>query len=187
MIWNFVSFLLFFHLFSSPNHIICQHRSIGLPVICGYRYLPSLLRMINGRNWIYSPRNLFIWTRIGSVPKHWSSSRWSDHIWFIHCNEELERAALCAAHPIVNINLHRVMWHETLKKVNTHIIVWVDIQGTCKLNKLEIYCWLLEFYVLATSKVISGRVPICDSAHSWRLYSAVPPGNQAVEFIVIRH
>ena len=31
--------------------------------------------------------------------------------------------------------------------------------------------WLVV-YVLATSKVIRGRVPICDSAHSWRLYSA---------------
>ena len=34
--------------------------------------------------------------------------------------------------------------------------------------------WLLEFYVLATSKVISGQVPICDSAQPSRLYSAVP-------------
>ena len=31
--------------------------------------------------------------------------------------------------------------------------------------------WLL-FYVLATSKVISGGVPTCDSVHSWQLYSA---------------
>ena len=38
--------------------------------------------------------------------------------------------------------------------------------------------WLSWFGVLATSKVISGRVPSCDSAHSWRLYSAAPLGNQ---------
>ena len=31
----------------------------------------------------------------------------------------------------------------------------------------ELCVCLLEFYVLATSMVISGRVPSCDSAHSW--------------------
>ena len=36
----------------------------------------------------------------------------------------------------------------------------------------------LLFYALATSKAISGRVPTCDSAHSWRHYSAAPLGNQ---------
>ena len=39
------------------------------------------------------------------------------------------------------------------------------------------YC-LLDVYVLATSTVISGRIPTCDSAHSWRLYSTVPTGYQ---------
>ena len=38
--------------------------------------------------------------------------------------------------------------------------------------------WMLEVYILATSKVISGRVPTCDSAHSWRIYSAAPLGDQ---------
>ena len=40
--------------------------------------------------------------------------------------------------------------------------------------------YVLLFYVLATSKVISGRVLICDSAHSWRLCSATSLGHQAV-------
>ena len=35
----------------------------------------------------------------------------------------------------------------------------------------------LVFYVLATSEVISGRVPTCDSANLWWLYSAAPLGN----------
>ena len=39
---------------------------------------------------------------------------------------------------------------------------------------------LLLLYILATSEVISGRVPTCDSAHSRRLYSATQLGNQAV-------
>ena len=38
---------------------------------------------------------------------------------------------------------------------------------------------LLEFYVLATSKVISGWVLTCDSVHSWWLYSDSPLGDQA--------
>ena len=40
-------------------------------------------------------------------------------------------------------------------------------------------CWLLELYVLATSKVISGQLPTFDSAHPWRLYSAAPLTDQA--------
>ena len=39
--------------------------------------------------------------------------------------------------------------------------------------------YLLLFYILTTSKVISGRVPTCDIAHSWRLYSAVSLEHQA--------
>ena len=38
---------------------------------------------------------------------------------------------------------------------------------------------VLSFCVLATSKVISGWVPTCDRAQSWRLYSAAPPRDQA--------
>ena len=43
--------------------------------------------------------------------------------------------------------------------------------------------WLLLVYVLATSKVISGRVPTCDSAQSWRLYNTAPLGDQAVSIM----
>ena len=39
--------------------------------------------------------------------------------------------------------------------------------------------WLLEFYVLATSKAISGQVLTWDSTHSWWLYSASTQGEQA--------
>ena len=44
-------------------------------------------------------------------------------------------------------------------------------------------CWLVcfwLFYALATSEVISGRVPIYASAHLWRLYSASQLGHHAV-------
>ena len=35
------------------------------------------------------------------------------------------------------------------------------------------------FDTLATYKVILGRVPTCDSAHSWQLHSPTPLGNKA--------
>ena len=38
---------------------------------------------------------------------------------------------------------------------------------------------LLVFYILATSNVIPGWIPTCDSARSWLLHNAAPPGDQA--------
>ena len=40
--------------------------------------------------------------------------------------------------------------------------------------------WWSFMYIVETSRVISRWVLVCDSAHSWRLYSAVPLGDQAV-------
>ena len=34
--------------------------------------------------------------------------------------------------------------------------------------------WVLEFYLLAISKIISGRVPTCESGFSRWLYSVAP-------------
>ena len=45
---------------------------------------------------------------------------------------------------------------------------------------ISIASFSLVVYIWATSKVIAGQVPACDSAHSWRLYSAVPLGNQTM-------
>ena len=39
---------------------------------------------------------------------------------------------------------------------------------------------VLEFYILATAKVISELLPICDSAKSWRLYNAAALEDQVV-------
>ena len=64
---------------------------------------------------------------------------------------------------------------------------------TCKyIYKIHIYIytqvgWLLEFYILATFKSISGRLPICNSANSWQLYSAVPLGDQAASTMTQSH
>ena len=43
---------------------------------------------------------------------------------------------------------------------------------------LHVACCLLLFYILASSKVISGRVLTWDSTHLWRLNSAATLGNQ---------
>ena len=54
----------------------------------------------------------------------------------------------------------------------------------CRLNiflKYGLVGWLLEFYILATYRVISGWVPTCDSVHSWQLYIAALLGNQAAD------
>ena len=44
---------------------------------------------------------------------------------------------------------------------------------------LPVPVYLSLFYLLATFKIISGHTPTCHSAHSWRLHSAVPLGDQA--------
>ena len=40
------------------------------------------------------------------------------------------------------------------------------------INDDELAGWLLEFYILATSRFISGWVLTCDSAYPWILYGA---------------
>ena len=59
---------------------------------------------------------------------------------------------------------------------NIHMLAHHDVVG-----------WLLGFYTLATSKVISGQIQICDSVHSWWLYSAAPLGDQAANTISLSH
>ena len=43
--------------------------------------------------------------------------------------------------------------------------------------------WFLKLYILTTSKVISGWVATCDSAHLWRFYSAAPLGDQTTSIM----
>ena len=47
--------------------------------------------------------------------------------------------------------------------------VSVTVESGCTVGVWLLLFVCLLFYVLATSKVISGQVPTCDSAHSWRL------------------
>ena len=76
----------------------------------------------------------------------------------------------------------RRRWRRPLRRLmfscskNPHYITQSRIHQT---NYQLWFVSLLLFYVLATSKVISGWVPTCDSAHSSWLYGAAL-GNQAV-------
>ena len=45
--------------------------------------------------------------------------------------------------------------------------------------------WLLEFCVIATSKVISGWASACDTVRSWRCYRAFPLVNQATSIMTV--
>ena len=42
--------------------------------------------------------------------------------------------------------------------------------------------WLLEFYIQATSKVISGLISTCDSVRSWIHYSAAQLRDHAARY-----
>ena len=44
----------------------------------------------------------------------------------------------------------------------------------------RLICLFVLFYILATPKVFQHGTPICDSTHSWRLYSAAPLWDQAI-------
>ena len=60
----------------------------------------------------------------------------------------------------------------------------------CEYRAMEVNCisWLLDFYILATSKLISEGLLICGSAHSWQMYSGAPLGDQATNtFGLISH
>ena len=62
-----------------------------------------------------------------------------------------------------------------MKRRNKFSWNWRQKEGSVKLKP-----WgFLELYILTTSKVISGWVPTCDSAHLWRLYNTALPENQA--------
>ena len=80
---------------------------------------------------------------------------------------------------------------------NVTVIYWVMVpEAQCPVRKelglpmrqhyevsMNAHCHkrvcLLLFSILATSKIISGRVLTCDCEHSWHFYSAAPQEDQA--------
>ena len=54
--------------------------------------------------------------------------------------------------------------HWPVNKLDQNAHSWSEHNAALNTNYC---CWLLEFYILATSTITSGQVPFCDSAHSW--------------------
>ena len=64
---------------------------------------------------------------------------------------------------------------EIQKPLDHATLIWL-----CSTSRTNPTFSLFVVYFLAKSKIISGRVWTCDSAHSWWLYSAVPLVDQAI-------
>ena len=96
---------------------------------------------------------------------------------------------------------HQCSTHSaTAPGISLHLYLYLKIRNALEPSKLTVtpivsalsrshdqnylYICLLLFYVLATSNVISWRLPTCDSANSWRLYSATPLRNQAASTMI---
>ena len=62
-------------------------------------------------------------------------------------------------------------------------MVYEQRQDECE-GSLNVIGWLLEFYALAISKVMSGWLPTCESVHSWQLYIAAPLGDQVTWSVI---
>ena len=63
-----------------------------------------------------------------------------------------------------------------------YICMWCNREISSKMVSAQVFfCWL--FYILATSKVISGRIMTDDSAQPWRLDSAASLGDQGSSIV----
>ena len=62
-----------------------------------------------------------------------------------------------------------------------YLVDSVEIQTHDLVHKVcFFYIFLLRLYILASSKVISGWTPTCDSAHSYQLHTAAPLREQSI-------
>ena len=93
----------------------------------------------------------------------------------IHGNssDDVETAEL-----LVQLELEESFLIDEVTDIESGLLIHLDTRGGIVVS------WLLGFYVLAISKVISEQVPTCDSLHSWRLTSAAPLGDQATSTMI---
>ena len=78
---------------------------------------------------------------------------------------------------------------QLFRKGRLHIAFRIAVMGVGDLMRsyalttakirLELLRWLLEFYILEISSIISGRVLFCSRAHIWMLYSVAQLGDYA--------
>ena len=64
---------------------------------------------------------------------------------------------------------------------------WTLLMGSVPVYTIWMVGWLLEIYVLTTSKVISRRVSTWDSVCLWWLYSTAPLGNLTTSALTQYH
>ena len=90
-----------------------------------------------------------------------------------------------ATYDMIDLYLSKVNINMAVRVIDTNLytqrhVHQIKLFHIVKLNFFHSSAsWLLEFYVLATSKVMSGQAQSCDIVHSWRLYSAAPFQAQA--------
>ena len=67
----------------------------------------------------------------------------------------------------VNVNKRWYVISKAQLASQRHLWINVDLFNPIVTKQIDMFGWLLEFYVLVTYKVISKWVQTCDSAHSW--------------------
>ena len=82
-------------------------------------------------------------------------------------------------------DLHMYMTTNRSKETISPFQPFIEKQNLKVTSKSLIIGWLLEFYILATCKVISGQVKTCNSAYSWCRYSAAQLENQATSTLTL--
>ena len=74
-------------------------------------------------------------------------------------------------------HINFLIWTSNVRKRNLSWIVPSHMNESATPTDC-VFVYLLLFYILATSKVISGWTATCDSLHSWWLYSATTQKDQ---------
>ena len=128
--------------------------------------------------WVFGVRVPWFWTLSNALILNLSrkTSSWplpSDGGWVAG-----RRSVICAyfEHILFRAIRKVVCYHPNVGWINRMLDTTTNYTSC---NQRYTIGWLWGFYILATSKVISGRVPTCDSAHSLLLYSAAPLRDQA--------
>ena len=117
------------------------------------------------------------WQVIGAFsPVTWLVSEWARSL--IGCQQCPLGNSRNQTHTHVAIWNHLMLVSLIAARITRHIYNSLThaANSQCNINTNSLFCLLLV-YVIATSTVISGWEPTCDSACSWRLYSAVSLGH----------
>ena len=123
-----------------------------------------------------------LWTRRASPTTRVSSSR-PDNVHSAHCWQTEQRRGGWRYNRIAHPPRQRNERRKRCQCVCVQCFT-VHTHKESSISTTVLFICLL-FYILATSKVISGRVPTCDSVHSWRLHSVslTTPSTQEINTV----